>query len=102
VIASGDLTDAKDERFGSGQYMEEWEAYQSALKDADIFSKTTWMDIRGNHDNFNVQVSNTYFIICSINCTFTFCSTFTIRPTYFGIIRHRANALGEAIFIRKL
>lgn len=55
VIASGDLTDAKDEILGSQQYAEEWKAYQSALLDTDTLNKTNWLDIRGNHDNFNVQ-----------------------------------------------
>lgn len=54
VIASGDLTDAKDDLFGSQQYTEEWLAYYNALKDANVLSKTNWLDIRGNHDNFNV------------------------------------------------
>lgn len=55
VIASGDLTDAKDEILGSQQYVEEWKTYQSSLLDTKIFNKTNWLDIRGNHDNFNVQ-----------------------------------------------
>lgn len=55
VIASGDLTDAKDKIFGSGQYVEEWKAYNDALQDNGIFNKTHWLDIRGNHDTFNVD-----------------------------------------------
>lgn len=55
VIASGDLTDAKDAILGSEQYVEEWATYHSALVDSGIFNKTKWLDIRGNHDNFNVQ-----------------------------------------------
>lgn len=55
VIASGDLTDAKDAILGSEQYIEEWTEYYSALVDTGVFNKTTWLDIRGNHDNFNVQ-----------------------------------------------
>lgn len=55
VIASGDLTDAKDKMFGSQQYVEEWKAYHAALEDSGILdNKTQWLDIRGNHDNFNV------------------------------------------------
>lgn len=41
--------------YGSQQYEEEWLAYYNALKDTDVLSKTHWLDIRGNHDNFNVQ-----------------------------------------------
>lgn len=55
VIASGDLTDAKDKILGSQQYAEEWKAYHDALSDNQIFEKTKWLDIRGNHDNFNVN-----------------------------------------------
>lgn len=55
ILASGDLTDAKDSLLGSDQYIEEWSAYRSALVDTGILNKTTWLDIRGNHDNFNVQ-----------------------------------------------
>ncbi|KAL7030997.1 hypothetical protein ACKWTF_006863 [Chironomus riparius] len=54
VIASGDLTDAKDTILGSDQYIEEWQAYYSALVDTGVFAKTKWLDLRGNHDNFNV------------------------------------------------
>lgn len=55
IIASGDLTDAKDSILGSNQYVEEWSAYRASLVDTGILNKTTWLDIRGNHDNFNVQ-----------------------------------------------
>lgn len=54
MIASGDLTDAKDTILGSEQYVEEWQAYYNALVDTKVLSKTKWLDIRGNHDNFNV------------------------------------------------
>jgi hypothetical protein len=55
VIASGDLTDARDRLLGSQQYPEEWKSYFDALNDNRIFEKTKWLDLRGNHDNFNVQ-----------------------------------------------
>ncbi|CAO1412640.1 unnamed protein product [Diamesa hyperborea] len=55
VLASGDLTDAKDEFLGSQQYIEEWKSYYSALVDSNVLNKTKWLDIRGNHDNFNVE-----------------------------------------------
>jgi hypothetical protein len=52
---SGDLTDAKDSILGSSQYEEEWRAYQSTLTETGVTNKTAWLDIRGNHDNFNVE-----------------------------------------------
>lgn len=52
-MASGDLTDAKDSNhLGSRQYEREWRIYRDIVRDAE--SKTVWLDIRGNHDNFNV------------------------------------------------
>lgn len=55
TIASGDLTDAKDKILGSRQYAEEWKAYYAAIVETGAVNKTEWLDIRGNHDNFNVE-----------------------------------------------
>lgn len=55
LLFTGDLTDAKDNILGSQQYEEEWRAYQSTLIDTGVINETVWLDIRGNHDNFNVQ-----------------------------------------------
>lgn len=50
VIASGDLTDAKDKDFlGSRQLENEWKIYNETLTLANVRSKTIWLDIRGNH-----------------------------------------------------
>ncbi|XP_047002995.1 transmembrane protein 62-like [Schistocerca americana] len=55
VLASGDLTDAKSEdNMGSRQYVKEWMVYKNVLDETKINEKTVWLDIRGNHDNFNV------------------------------------------------
>ncbi|XP_050301336.1 transmembrane protein 62-like [Anthonomus grandis grandis] len=55
VLATGDLTDAKTkDAIGSQQYESEWRHYRDILREFDIDNKTVWLDIRGNHDNFNV------------------------------------------------
>ncbi|XP_075225591.1 transmembrane protein 62-like isoform X2 [Lycorma delicatula] len=55
VLASGDLTDAKHaNNIGSKQFEDEWKHYKNTLDKFKISEKTTWLDVRGNHDNFNV------------------------------------------------
>uniref|UniRef100_A0A1B6LP93 Uncharacterized protein n=2 Tax=Graphocephala atropunctata TaxID=36148 RepID=A0A1B6LP93_9HEMI len=56
VLASGDLTDAKSiDTLGSQQYEDEWKLYRNALDTCQVDKKTVWLDVRGNHDNFNVR-----------------------------------------------
>lgn len=55
VLASGDLTDAKTkDSIGSRQFRQEWVEYRNVLTSLNVSRYTTWLDIRGNHDNFNV------------------------------------------------
>ena len=55
MLVSGDLTDAKEDGgVGSGQLREEWEAYREILRDSNIGNRTVYLDIRGNHDTFDV------------------------------------------------
>lgn len=50
VLASGDITDGKDEvAFGSRQFESEWKTYSDILSETNIRERTLWMDIRGNH-----------------------------------------------------
>jgi len=63
VVVTGDLTDGKTpEGIGSRQFKEEWETYRSVWKDhcqvkpdSKRPEDTLWLDIRGNHDTFNVH-----------------------------------------------
>ncbi|CAL4108459.1 unnamed protein product, partial [Meganyctiphanes norvegica] len=55
ISIKSDLTDAKTaDMLGSRQYIEEWETYRNILETTGVLNVTTWLDIRGNHDNFNV------------------------------------------------
>ncbi len=65
VIISGDLTDAKHANmYGSQQFKEEWSTYSDILNGCGIQSVAKVLDIRGNHDTFNVlgdHSSENYF-----------------------------------------
>lgn len=56
VLVTGDLTDGRkpNTAFDSGPQLEEWKAYNNAIHESKAENKTSWLDIRGNHDNFNV------------------------------------------------
>uniref|UniRef100_A0A6B2E9D5 Uncharacterized protein n=1 Tax=Phlebotomus kandelakii TaxID=1109342 RepID=A0A6B2E9D5_9DIPT len=65
VVVSGDLTDARSlNHIGSEQFEGEWMIYKKLLVENNVMGKTVWLDLRGNHDNFNVggrNSSSNYF-----------------------------------------
>jgi hypothetical protein len=58
VILTGDLTDAKTkDKLGSRQFLEEWNIYHDTMKICGAYgnSNPKWLDVRGNHDTFNIN-----------------------------------------------
>ncbi|KAK3909132.1 Transmembrane protein 62 [Frankliniella fusca] len=59
ILASGDLTDAKAaDNMGSAQYEQEWIRYRNLIDKCNLGDHTPWLDIRGNHDSFNIPDAN--------------------------------------------
>nr|XP_039259686.1 transmembrane protein 62-like [Styela clava] len=59
VLVTGDLTDAKEEnKIDSRQFEEEWKIYHSIITKNNVTEKCVWLDIRGNHDAFDVARAN--------------------------------------------
>ncbi|KAK6182281.1 hypothetical protein SNE40_009998 [Patella caerulea] len=55
VITTGDLVDAKLPDFvSSTQFIEEWVEYKKILQICEEYTTAKWLDIRGNHDAFDV------------------------------------------------
>lgn len=56
VLVTGDITDGRipNSTLGTAPQLDEWLAYENAVKKSGALNKTVWLDIRGNHDNFNV------------------------------------------------
>lgn len=57
VLVTGDITDGRkpNTTFDSGPQLDEWQAYSKAVIESGALEKTNWLDVRGNHDNFNVM-----------------------------------------------
>nr|CAB3267110.1 transmembrane protein 62 [Phallusia mammillata] len=55
VLVTGDLTDAKHKNlYDSEQFLDEWQTYNKVLQDTKVLDKFVWLDVRGNHDVFNI------------------------------------------------
>jgi len=65
VLVTGDITDAKDrDMVGSKQYEFEWKQYRQVIAKSKVLEKSVWLDVRGNHDAFDVaelKSSGNYF-----------------------------------------
>ena len=70
VVATGDLTDAKTpDLVGSRQFVQEWTFYRTTVQTCLAGSEMQWLDIRGNHDTFDVigeSAENNFFKTYSI------------------------------------
>ncbi|XP_011175692.1 transmembrane protein 62 [Solenopsis invicta] len=70
VLASGDLTDAiAKNRISSKQEYWEWQNYRNVLDQTNVSKKVLWLDVRGNHDNFDIihfNSKNNYYSYYSI------------------------------------
>jgi len=59
MLVSGDLTDGKDKGgVDSFQIKQEWQTYSHILAKHNVLNKTVYLDIRGNHDTFDVHHIN--------------------------------------------
>jgi len=59
VIVTGDLTEAvSPNKFMAQQYEEEWKMYDEFRRRCQSNFSGQWLDIRGNHDNFNMENIN--------------------------------------------
>lgn len=57
AVPAGDITDANKPLLAAlrGQNVEEWDMYRAALSDS-AANDIPWLDVRGNHDAFNVPL----------------------------------------------
>ncbi|CAG5132050.1 unnamed protein product [Candidula unifasciata] len=71
VLISGDLTDAKTPSgIGSRQIRDEWIIYENSVKKCHAYSNAKWLDLRGNHDSFDVfdfGSKNNYYKLHSVH-----------------------------------
>lgn len=93
VLASGDLTDAKDfDGVNSFQQKDEWEVYKDLLVQYNVSNKTVYLDIRGNHDTFDVtsyKDPHNYFVSHSMSGpshTTSYITTIKNKGTSFSFI----------------
>ncbi|XP_077866120.1 transmembrane protein 62-like [Saccoglossus kowalevskii] len=53
VLVTGDLTDSMYKGH-VGQRKIDWQKYRQILEDTGVVNKTVWLDVRGNHDVYDV------------------------------------------------
>ena len=91
VLATGDLTDAfaSFKRFSS-QSIDEWKIYQNILKSRGLHKlKDYWIDIRGNHDCFdvlNLNDKHNYFAKYSVTKEYNFTRKYQQDALSVGIV----------------
>lgn len=90
IIVTGDITDGKGDRYVRSQNIEEWIMYNELLIKYGIHEKKNfWLDIRGNHDCYNVSgcaSPNDYYQKFSIKKTSSFSHIFEFSFGKYGVI----------------
>ena len=90
VVATGDLTESARNILDSQQIEQEWQVYRSLLEKYHALDKKDfWIDIRGNHDAFDVpdlNHSNNYFAKYSQTKEYNFTRSFQKDNTKVSLV----------------
>jgi hypothetical protein len=63
LVVTGDITDANRGGWDSVQDEKEWSMYSGMMQKSPLALTGKWIDVRGNHDNFNVPSGDASFFL---------------------------------------